>query len=152
MPADLEANIRPVLVAAPAYTLGHVQVMLHRLHEDLLAVVREVLGSEEAWSEFRARYGAGLARTAEVLGGEGRGAVQALEGRELASLELYLVLDRFVREVLALVRVVAGDEVAGLVWTRLRQMQGLGHGREPGPDQATGEAGGPPRLPGGAAG
>lgn len=139
MPRQLTAKLRPGVIQSPVLSLSLLEVNLHRLHEELLAIVREVLNDEygwgeHEWGEFWARYQGELTVRGLFLGKQATDALtrvsEAIPFQELSPLQIYVLFDRMVCEVLDLAGEIAqGQGIAGLgvaVRTKLWVMARVG--------------------------
>ena len=122
--------------------LSALQIWLHRLHDQVVEVLRLVItedeGQGEQWDAFLEAYRARLGAVADRWGEEGVATVEELEvkreHRELSPLESYLLADEMVRQTVDLaLSTLAEDlgwgegevlQVGNGVWNRLAAMVG----------------------------
>jgi hypothetical protein len=139
MPHQLTAKLRPGVIQSPVLSLSLLEVNLHRLHEELLASVREVLNDEygwgeHEWGEFWASYQGEVAVRGLFLGKQSTDALaresKAIPFQELSPLQIYALFDQMACEVLYLACEIAQEQgIVGLdtaVRTRLWKMARVG--------------------------
>ena len=122
--------------------LSALQIWLHRLHDQVVEVLRLVITEDvargEQWDDFLEAYRARLGAVADRWDEEGVATVEELEAkrehRELSPLESYLLADEMVRQTVDLaLSTLAEDlgwgegevlQVGNGVWNRLAAMVG----------------------------
>ena len=122
-------------------TLSALQIWLHRLHDQVVEVLRLVITEnvdrDEQWAAFLQAYRARLGAVADRWGKEGIATIEELEAkrerRELSPLEAYLLADEMVRQTVDLALITLENlgwsegevrRVGESVWTRLAAMVG----------------------------
>ena len=122
-------------------TLSALQIWLHRLHDQVVEVLRLVITEnvdrDEQWAAFLQAYRARLGAVADRWGKEGIATIEVLEAkrerRELSPLEAYLLADEMVRQTVDLALITLENlgwsegevrRVGESVWTRLAAMVG----------------------------
>jgi hypothetical protein len=119
MPHQLTAKLRPGVIQPPVFSLSLLEMNLHRLYEELLAIVREVLNDEygwgeHEWGEFWASYQGEVAVRGLFLGKQATDALarvsEEIPFQELSPLRIYALFDQMVCEVLYLAGEIAQEQ------------------------------------------
>jgi hypothetical protein len=139
MPHQLTAKLRPGVIQTPVFSLSLLEVNFHRLHEELLAIVREVLNDEygwgdHEWGEFWASYQGELTVRGLFLGKQATDALakvsEAIPFQELSPLQIYVLFDQMACEVLDLADEIVQDQgivsLGVVVRTKLWEMARVG--------------------------